>query len=116
LGRLEQAEQAVRIARTVGSKQSLGETLMTRAELTLEAGWPDAARTDLSEVLSIARATGYRLIEVDARSVLAHVRLRLQDQVSADADAQLALRLGEALGYIAGQRRAIRALEAIHRG
>jgi tetratricopeptide (TPR) repeat protein len=99
-------DEAVRIARTIGAKQTLAETLLARALLALRTDALDAARADLSEVLVHVQSTGYRLLEVDARTVLATVRRAQGELIAARAEAELAEQLSRELDYEHGYRRA----------
>lgn len=112
---LNQVDEAVLITRTLGARHSLAETLLVRATLA-SRGRPRDAQRDLAEVLSIARSAGYRLLEVNARSVLALVRHDQGDTAAAVAEALLAAELSERLGYVSGLRKATRVLDRIREG
>ncbi len=112
----EYADQAVRAARTIGAKQTLAEALLARALIAARSNRPDTARTDLSEVLSHAQHSGYRLIESDARTMLATLRRAQGEQDSAKAEAELARQLSSELGYQIGYRRASEVLRLLSDG
>lgn len=108
-----QADEAVRVSRTIGAKQPLAESLLARARLAVRVGALDGARADLSEALSHVQSVGYRLLEVDIRSVLAVVRHRQGEPTAATAEAQLAERLSRELDYVLGHREAGEALRTL---
>jgi hypothetical protein len=103
---LQRADDAIRMARTIGAKQTLAESLLVHAEIAQKSGRLETARTDLSEVLSQAQQAGYRILEADARIMLGSVRQGQQEFVAARAEAQLAEQLSHALDYTRGARRA----------
>lgn len=103
---LAHIDEAVRISRTIGAKQTLAETLLARALLALRSNALDAARTDLSEVLAHVQPVGYRLLEVDARTMLAMVRKEQAELTAARAEAELAEQLSRELNYVRGYKRA----------
>jgi ATP/maltotriose-dependent transcriptional regulator MalT len=103
---LEQIDGAVRAARTIGAKQTLAESLLARAQIAQRAGADEIVYTDLTEVLSQALVAGYRLIEVDARTLLAAHARRHGDRASAEANQELARDLSRNLGYEIGYWRA----------
>lgn len=99
-------DEAVGIARTIGAKQTLAEALLARALLALRTDALDMARDDLSEALVHAQPAGYRLLEVDARTMLATVRQAQGELIAARAEAELAERLSRELNYQRGYRQA----------
>jgi len=113
---LSQADEAVRVSRTIGAKQVLAQTLLVRARLAVHADALDDARADLSEALGHVQSASYRLLEVDTRTMLALVRYRQGELASATAEAQLAERLGRELDYVAGYREASDILRTLRDG
>lgn len=112
---LPQADEAIRASRTIGAKQVIAATLLARARLAARAGAFDDARADLSEALGDIQLTGYRLLEVDTRALLAVVRYQQGESAAAVAEAELAERLGRELDYVQGYQRAgaiLRTLES----
>jgi tetratricopeptide (TPR) repeat protein len=101
-----QADEAVRISRTIGAKQTLAETLLARAMLALRTDALDAARADLAEVLTHALPAGYRLLEADARTMMATVRQAQGEPIAAMAEAELAKQLSREIAYEHGYRQA----------
>jgi len=99
-------DEAVRISRTIGANETLAETLLARVSLELRIKALDAARTDLSEVLTHVQSAGYRLLEVEARTMLAMVRKDQNETIDASAEAELAAQLSRELNYERGYRRA----------
>ena len=97
-----QANEAVRVSRTIGAKQALAESLLARARLAVRADALDDARADLTEALTHVQSAGYRLLEVDTRTMLALVRHRQDEPAAGLAEAQLAERLGRELDYVQG--------------
>jgi tetratricopeptide (TPR) repeat protein len=110
---MTQADEAVRISRTIGAKQTLAETLLARALLALRTDALDMARTDLSEALTHVQLTGYRLLEIDARTMLGMVRQKQGELTAATAEAELAKQLSRELDYERGYRRAEQVLRIL---
>lgn len=108
-----QADEAVRMSRTIGARQILAETLLVRARLAMRADALENARADLSEALGHVQSAGYRLLEVDSRTMLAVVRHRQGESTAAVAEAQLAERLGHELDYVEGYRQASEILRTL---
>jgi hypothetical protein len=63
--------EAVAIARTIAHRTTLIEALLARGRSAVQQGDTAAALTDLREALAYAVAGGYRLYEVELRTVLA---------------------------------------------
>lgn len=103
---LRRADDAVRMARTIGAKHTLAVALLSRAELAVRSDRPHGARDDLTEVLAIAQQAGYRILEADARIALSVVRRAQREIVAARAEAELAEQLSRQLGYVHGAHRA----------
>jgi tetratricopeptide (TPR) repeat protein len=110
---LAHVDEAVRISRTIGAKQTLAETLLARALLSMRTDELDEAHTDLSEVLTHVQPPGYRLLEVDARTMLATVRQAQGERIAAKAEAELAEQLSRELNYERGYRRASEVLDTL---
>jgi tetratricopeptide (TPR) repeat protein len=87
---LEQADKALRQARSTGSLKYQGKALALRGQIFLEAGQPADARRALAEALTLARRIGYPTLTWQAAHLLALAQAAAGDVERAVTAARLA--------------------------
>jgi tetratricopeptide (TPR) repeat protein len=87
---LEQADKALRQARSTGSLKYQGKALALRGQIFLEAGQPVDARRELAEALTLARRIGYPTLTWQAAHLLALAQAAAGDVEQAVTAARLA--------------------------
>lgn len=108
------SQDAIDLARSVGHKAVLAETLLAHAGLDNQKGDSRDAIIFASEALTIAQLSGLRLVEVDTRIQLAVAFMANRNKTNANAEAHLAFELAATLGYTRGRLDAEEKLRSVH--
>jgi hypothetical protein len=95
----QRSSDAISLARSIGHKAVLAESLLARARLKNHQKLPHDALLAAGEALTISQSYELRLAEVDSRLLLAATYASLGDTVDARAEAYLCRELAEQLDY-----------------
>jgi tetratricopeptide (TPR) repeat protein len=99
-------DEAVKIARLISRRDVLIEALLARGQWANRNGKLDLARNDLGDALGLARSSGYRLFEADARLGLAWTSLATRELSQCRHQAGSAQQMSEEMEYYWGQESA----------
>src|SRR5262249_14212447 len=102
-------EEAVRVARGITRRDVLIAALLSQGRWALRANQPEAALSDVAQALQMATLGGYRLAEVDARVLLAHLRAGAGDLEAAWSELTQAEEISIEIGYHWGSHDAAQA-------
>ena len=113
---LEHYESALEFAREITRKEILIEALLSRGRFTTEKSLdPVGGYGNLSEALTYATDSGYRLYEVDIRCALAYALLVKGDVMTSENEAQYARQVSQSKGYYWGDINATCVLSLTYR-